>query len=110
MANYIDQEVEGAFESMIDVTSTTSAQEIKAAVSGKNICITDITISTDTAQSVKITTTGGSVIIPRKFLPANGTWSKQYRTPKLVVESGAVNIICGGSSGNVTVELNGYVK
>lgn len=109
MAKTMDQEIEGGFTVNVDLSSATTAQTVKAATTGKSIFILDISISTDTAQSVKLVSSGGGVLIPRKFLPANGTWSKQYAKPVVVGEGEPLNIICGGGSGNVTVELGGYL-
>lgn len=110
MAKTIDQEIEGGFEVGVDLTCGTAPQTVKAATTNVNIFITDITISTDSASSFKITNSGGGTVITRKFLPANGTWSKQYRFPKQSGVGSGLFLICSASSGNVTVDVNGYTK
>lgn len=110
MAQYLDETVEGRFEVIYDASSAVAQQTVQAATTGKSIFLTDITISTDTAQSVKLVDVGGGTIVARKFLPANGTWSKQYKTPKSVLVGSGLYIICSGGTGNVTVEAGGYIR
>lgn len=105
-----DQQIEATFDAIFVGTSSTAAQTVKSATSGKNICILDVSISTDTAQSVKLVEAGGGSIVATKYLPANGTWSKQFRAPKIVPEGSALLVVCGGSSGNVSVEVGGYLR
>lgn len=104
------QKVEGSIHASVDLSSSTAGQTVYAGATSTNICITSLSISTDTAQSVKLTSTGGGTVIARKFLPANSVWSKSYDIPVIVPEGSALLVVCGGSSGNVTVDLEGYTE
>lgn len=94
-----------------ELTASTSAQSVKAGTASKSIYVTDISVSVDVAMWVKFQDDTGTPvqIIGKKYLPANSVWSKHYSTPKQVPTGKALNIVCSVSSGNVSVDLDGYV-
>lgn len=96
-----------AFDTGVETADATTAVAVKAAVTNKSIYITDIVISGDTAGWVKIQDTDGTVIIRKKYFPANFTWSKSYHTAKKVVNGKGVNVICE-NAGNLSVDIDGY--
>ena len=100
-----------AFQAVYNGTSSSSPTTVKALTSAKTTYITDIVISTDTAQTVKIQDSAGSplILIPPIYMAVNSIWSMAYRTPLVATSAKDVNVVCGGSSGNVSVQLTGYV-
>lgn len=111
MANPIDMQVEGGASASVDLSSSTGPQTVVADTAGKNLFIISISISTDTAQSVKIINNGGGTVISRKFLPANSVWTKTFvHVPKQTGVGSGAYVVCGGSSGNVTVDIAYYLR
>lgn len=99
-----------AYSAILTVADATSVQTVKAAVSGKSIYITDISISVDTAGWVLLQDDTGTpnTIIAKKYLPANSVWTKSYITPKKVASGKLVNVLAQ-NAGNITVDMDGYV-
>ncbi len=95
---------------LFDKASSTSYQQILAGKSSRYIRIKEISISTDTAQSVRIQDEDGKGIIGRKFLPANSVWSKSYKNGKTIDLGKGFGIVCGGSTGSVSVDVDYYAK
>ena len=91
-------------------TAATTAQTVKVTVPSKAMYLTDISISVDAAMWVQLQddSTDPLILVPKKYLPANSVWTKQYRTPKKVAVGKALNLLCSVSSGNVSVEVDGY--
>jgi hypothetical protein len=97
-----------AFHAHFNGTSSTSVQEVKAATADKRHYVTDLTISTDTEQWVAIVDGASNVLIGPFYMQAKTTVVKHLSTPVPGSINTALNVDCGGSSGNVTVDLDGY--
>jgi len=97
-----------SFKARFNGTSSTSVQEVKAATASKKHHITDCVISTDTAQWVAIVDGAASVILGPYYMPANSVLPLHFNTPVQGSTNTALNVDCGGSSGNVTVDIAGY--
>lgn len=99
-----------SFNVNTELTAATSAQTVKAAVSSNYLYITDISISVDTAMSVKLQDNTGTPImaVARKFLPANSVWTKNFKTPIKIAVGKSLDAVCSASSGNVTTDIGGY--
>lgn len=97
-----------SFNAVGTFTASTTPQSVKALTSAKSHYITDISISVDAAMWVQLVDTDGTAITGAKYLPANSVWSKTYRTPKKVITAKAILLDCSVSSGNVTVDVDGY--
>lgn len=100
-----------AFEAHYEAASSTTPGQVKAGTASKSIYVTDVSISTDTAQWIRLEDNTGTPItaVSKKYLPANSVWSKTFKVPLKVAAGKDLNIDCGGSSGNVSVDITGYV-
>lgn len=110
--NNPSQRRQDAFQQPYEAASSATPQTVIAAQAGKSIYITDVSISTDTQQSVKLQDNTGTpiVIVSKKYLPANSVWSKHYETPLQVAVGKELDILCSGGTGNVSADIQGYVK
>lgn len=97
-----------AFDSALATADATTAVLVKALTLSKAIYLTDVAISTDTAGWVQLEDTDGTIVVSRKYLPANCVWSKSYVTPKLMVTAKGL-YVKAQNAGNITVGVNGYV-
>lgn len=98
-----------AFEQALEATSSTTPQKVREGNSGKSIYLTYVSISTDTAQWVRLEDEDGLTIVAKKYLPANSVWTVRPRPTIKVAAGKDVMVDCGGSSGNISVELKGRV-
>lgn len=99
------------FEATQELSSSTSPQQVYAGVANKYLEIHSISISTDTAQWVKLQDNAGTPakITSKKYLPANGTWTKSFTKPKRVALGKDINAVCGGAVGNISVDIEGRI-
>ena len=87
----------------------TSGLTVLAASAGETFYITDITISTDTAQEIQIEDTAATVVSEQMYFPAESIWSKTWSTP-LVFATGEGVTVVGSLAGNVSVTVTGYKR
>lgn len=96
-----------AFHAQFNATCSTTPQAVKAATASKKHYITDLLISVDTAGWYTILD-GATVICGPYYMPANSVLPRKLETPIPGTLNTALNVDCSGSSGNVTVEIDGY--
>jgi len=99
------------FNATYNGTSSATPTAVKNATSSKKHYICDVIISTDTAQTVLLQDGAGSPVnlIPKLYLPANSVFSKTFSVPIATSATNlAINVVCGGGSGNVSVQIGGY--
>lgn len=108
----IGHDISNSFNVNVSLTHSTTAQQVKAAVTDNYHYITDISISTDSAGWVEIQDDTGTpnVLISKKYLPANSVWSKHYKTPIKVPVGKKIMIDSSLSSGNLSVDVNGFTS
>lgn len=99
-----------ALQAEYEGASNTTPQQVIAGTVSKYIDIHQITISTDTAQWIRLEDNTGTpvVVIPKKYLPANGTLTIVYPMLRRVNPAATgknLMVDCGGSSGNISIEV-----
>jgi hypothetical protein len=97
------------FNNTASTADATTGLTVKAAVSGKVIYVTDITISTDTATSIEVQDTASAVKCEQMYFPSTSIWSKTWCTPLAFAVSTGVKVVAA-DAGNVSVTITGYVK
>lgn len=111
MALTPDSAIEGIAFASVELSSATSSQVVMAATAGKSLVVTGVSISTDTTQFVKLTADNGQILVAKKYLPANSVWTKTWNlAPRILPKAEGVKVTCGGSSGNISVDIDGYLK
>lgn len=97
-----------AVQATITSSDATSATQVVAKVAAKNIYVTDVVISVDTAMSVQLQDDAGpAVLMEQIYLPANSVWSKTFSTPLLVATNQDLDVIAS-LAGNISVTVTGY--
>lgn len=105
-----DQALVGDATASVELSSSTAPQVVFAGTTGYTPFLVNVVISTDTAQWVKLINDGGGTIISKKYLPANSVWSKTYDlVPRQGYPSQGVKVVCGGSTGNISVDIGYYL-
>jgi len=90
-------------------SGTSTLGTLKAAVSGSQIFVTDITISVGSASNVVIASGGTSTpILGTLFLSANGGMVGNFRTPLYTV-AGSALVFKQSVDGPMTITASGYV-
>lgn len=97
-----------AFHAQFNGTCSTSVQAVKTATASKKHYITDLHISTDTAGWYSIVDGATTVLLGPYYMPANSVLPVKFATPVPGSTNTALNVDCSGSSGNVTVIIEGY--
>lgn len=97
-----------AFNAEYNGASSASNQSVKTATASMKHYVTDLMISTDTAQTITIRDGASTVLFGPFYLPANCVVSKPLMTPKPGSTNTAINVVCSGAVGNVTVNIGGY--
>jgi hypothetical protein len=99
-----------AFEASVQTANATSAVLVLAATLGKSIYITDIVISTDTLGWILLQDNAETpnIIIGKKYFTANSIWGRSYETPKQVIANNQLNVLAQ-NSGNISIDVNGYI-
>lgn len=99
-----------AFQATITSGDASSATQVKAKTAAKNIYITDLIISVDTAMNVQLQDDAVSpeVLMEQIYLPAVSVFSKIFETPIKVATNQDLDVITS-ASGNISVTVTGYV-
>jgi len=91
-------------------TGTNTLGTIKAAVSGSQIFVTDITVSVGSASNVVVASGGTSTPVwGTLFFNANGGAISNFRSP-LATTSGSALVYQQSVGGPMTIQAGGYVK
>ena len=96
-----------AFNAQLEFTDVTTLTTVKAATASKKHYITDISISLSVAGWVQIKDGTGTILCPKKYMPANSVWSKTFSTPKQTATNTTIQII-QQNAGAGSVEIDGY--
>lgn len=100
------------YNDVVNLTHSTTPQQVKDAIASTYIYITDIMISTDSAGWVQVEDNTGTpvVLIPKLYLPANSVFAKSYKTPIKVPLGKKIMIDSSLSSGNLSVGVEGFTS
>ena len=96
-----------AIQATITSSDATAATQVVAKVAAKNIYVTDIVISTDTALNVQLQDDAAAVLMEQIYLPAVSVWSKTFSTPLMVATNQDLDVIAS-VAGNISVTVTGY--
>ena len=96
-----------AVQATVASADATSATQVVAKVAAKNIYVTDVVISTDTALNVQLQDDAAAVLMEQIYLPAVSVWSKTFSTPLLVATNQDLDVIAS-VAGNISVTVTGY--
>lgn len=98
-----------AYQATVTSADAQSATQVKAAVTGESLHITDIVISTDTAMNIQIQDDSSSpvVLMEQLYMPANSVFSKSFTTALKATSGQDIDVIAS-ASGNISVTISGY--
>lgn len=97
------------FNATVTGSTTTSAQTLRAATSGKSIYITDLIISSSVARQVNLEDSDGTMMMHQISLAANSTLNHSFSSPLKITESKALNYRISKTGGVLTITVCGFV-